>query len=105
MEFEKYQLTIGAKYLEGMPGSFTVWEMTLLWCREVLRRNLGNRAVSYKSLGISIRALRGYIIFMRDHHMDVPESNPDGWKKPSHPVRIKYGSKYSDNRFRHDSKE
>ena len=82
---ENKNYAAAATYLEGLDGPFTVWEVQLLWCREILRRKLGNRLKSAKALGITIRTLRYYMIVMREYKMDVPVSDPRGWDKPKIP--------------------
>jgi hypothetical protein len=62
---------ITSRLLESIPDTLTLKQLSMLWSREVLRRNKGNRSASSEQLGVSYRSLLRYICGIKKNGMDV----------------------------------
>lgn len=47
--------------LEALPDELTKKELELIWCREVLKRNDGNRTKCAKVLGVTYHTVVAYV--------------------------------------------
>jgi len=68
--------------LSEILDDLTLWDITCLWCCEMLRRKRGNRVHSSKALGISHRTLTGHIGIIKDRGWAVTPFDPDSRNKP-----------------------
>lgn len=61
--------------LSGITDKMTMFDIDLLWCLIVLKRNHGHRIKSAKAIGISLRTFTNYLQALKAHGFEVPKSD------------------------------
>lgn len=67
--------------LASITDNLTLWDIEILWCLVIIKRNAGHRLKSSKRLGISYRTLRSYGYILKEHGFDVPTFSQRNTKK------------------------
>lgn len=57
--------------LEALPDELTKKELELIWCREVLRRNDGNRTKCSRVLGVTYHTVVNYVRNLKTLGLDA----------------------------------
>jgi len=88
-----------AEYFESLDVQYTLNEIKMLWTFETLRRCRGNRTHCARHLGISYKAMQGYLYTMREMGLKVPAfdiTSKDPYHRSHHgpkPTRLMPNSK------------
>lgn len=68
--------------LATITDDLTLWDIEILWCLVMLKRNHGHRFKSAVKLGIAYRTLRNYTYVLKAHGFPLPESDRAFQAKP-----------------------
>ena len=61
------------RILSEITDNLTLWDIEILWCLVVIKRNEGHRLKSSKRLGVAYRTLRSYAYILEAHGFEVPK--------------------------------